>query len=153
MLVLAAFIILALVSDPPLLDNVVRSILRPFGLGVDFLGTTERNGVLAGTLGVILLDLAVLFGIYGRRKWAWWIALLVAFVTFLGAIALVALPLLLALPQFSYSFGDPLAPTLFGLLGFTAALLLVTLASRRAFRRADPQYNGQYDDRYEAYGR
>ncbi len=149
MLVLAAFVILALVSDPPLLDNVVRSTLRPFGLGVDFLGTTERSGVVAGALSVVVLDLAVLFGMSAGRRWAWWIALLVAFGTFAGAIALLVLPLLLALPQFSYSFADPLARTLFAVLGFTTALLLVTLASRRAFRRADPQY----DDGYEAYGR
>ena len=153
MLVLAAFIILAMVSDAPLLDNVVRSMLRPFGLGVDFLGTPERSGILAGALGVVVLDLMVLSGLAGRRKWAWRIALFVAFLTFLGAIALLALPLLLALPQFSYSFADPLAPTLFGLFGFTLALLLTTLASRRAFRRADPRADPQYDDRYEAYGR
>jgi tetratricopeptide (TPR) repeat protein len=153
MLTLTAFIILALVTDAPLLDNVVRSMLRPFGLGVDFLGTPERSGILAGTLGVVMLDLVILFGIYAGRRWAWWIAVLVALLTFAGAIALLALPLLLALPQFSYSFADPLAPTLFGLFGFTLALLLVTLASRRAFRRAAPQHDEQYDDRYEAYGR
>lgn len=153
MLTLAPFIILTLVTDAALLDNVVRSMLRPFGLGVDFLGSGERSAILAGALGVIVLDLVVLGGIYVGRRWAWWVALLVALGTFAGAIALLALPLLLALPQFSYSFADPLAPTLFGLFGFTLALLLVTFASRRAFRRVDPQYDGQYDDRYEAYGR
>jgi len=153
MLTLAAFIILALVTDAPLLDNVVRSMLRPFALGVDFLGTTERSGILAGALGVVVLDLAVLSGLAGGRKWAWWVALFVAFLTVAGAIALLALPLVLALPQFSYSFADPLALTLFGLFGFTLALLLLTITSRRAFRRTNPQYDPQYDDRYEAYGR
>lgn len=139
-----AVVIYTLLTNPPVLDSVVRSVLSPFGLDVDFLGTMERIGILAGSIVLVLLDLAVVTGLIMSWGWAWQVARAVAILTFLGAVVLALLPFFISIPQFNYSLGNPATQTLLGLLLFTFVLLIVTILSRNAFRRPN---------RYDAYGR
>jgi hypothetical protein len=144
-LLITAIMILALISDPQSIDSVVRSVLRPFGLGVDFLGTAERIGMLAGAAALVMLDLVVVLGLFVGRLWAWRVAFGVALLTFLGAVVLALLPFFVSIPRFTYSLQNSATQTLLGLLLFTFVLWVLTMLSRNAFPRAN--------NRYEAYGR
>lgn len=140
-LVATAIGIFALTTDPVIFDSVVSEPLRSFGVAGNLAGA--RLPIVAGLAVLVLIDVLVVLGLFIGRVWAWRIALLVALATFFGAVALLVLAFVLSGTSASLSLNDPLTQTLLGLVAFTLVLLLLTLASRRAFRRSEE----------EAYGR
>lgn len=143
-LALTGLAIFTLITDPPFLDTVASAPLDPFGLRFE-LGPEGRIGVVVALFALVLLDMVVVFGLVMRRQWAWRTALLVAVLIFIGAVVLVVLPFVLPGLNIPLSLDNSLVQIGLGLLGFTIVLLLLTLGSRNAFRRTNPDY--------EYYGR
>lgn len=125
-------------SEPELFQQTLQNVLAQVGISQVVPDNIAAFGpVIVGVLvAVALVALWLIIGLILRRRWAWGLNLVVAILLTIGAAALfvpyVTQP---ASAMGGLDFGNPAVQAISAVLGFALIFLLLSLVSRRAFRR------------------